>query len=105
VTICAKQGFTLHHDQDGFSQVRGTWGHCMLIAGVRFDRPGACIMQSWGPDMPDAPCALDLPSLSFWADQQVLERILAKGDSWAMSKTPGFVQRPLPEHWNYHQAA
>ncbi len=97
VTICAKQRFTLHRDQDGFSQARGIWGHCVLIAGVRFDRPGACIMQSWGPDMADGPCALDQPTFSFWADQHVIERILAEGDSWALSKAPGIVQRPLPQ--------
>jgi len=105
VTICTKQGFTLHRDQDGFAQARGSWGHCMLIAGVRFDRPGACIVQSWGPDMPDGPRALDQPSFSFWADQRVIERILSEGDSWALSKAPEFVSRPLPEHWNYHEAA
>ena len=55
VTICTAQGFTLDRDADGFCKARGSWGHCMFIAGVRFDRPGACIIQSWGPDMPDRP--------------------------------------------------
>ncbi len=63
VTICSNQGFTLHRDQDGFCTARGTWGHCMLIAGVRFDREGACILQSWGPTVPDGPLALDQPTL------------------------------------------
>jgi hypothetical protein len=58
-----------------------------------------------GSDAIQQACASKLPSFSFLADQQVIERILDEGDSWAMSKTPGFVQRPLPEHWNYHQAA
>ncbi len=105
VTICSDQGFTLHRDQDGFCQARGSWGHCMFIAGVRFDRPGACILQSWGPDVPDGPLGLDQPSFSFWAEQSVVERMLAQGDSWALSKAPDFVARPLPEHWSYHQAA
>ncbi len=105
VTICAKERFSVHRDQDGFSQARGICWHCVLIAGVRFDHPGACIMQSWGPDMADGPCALDQPSFSFWAGQHVIERILAEGDSWALSSASGFVQRPLPDHWNYHQAA
>ena len=88
VTICTNQGFTLTRDSGGFCAASGTWGHCMLIAGVRFDRPGACIIQSWGPDVPSGPTALDQPDFSFWAEQDVIERILGEGDSWALSKAP-----------------
>ncbi len=73
----------------------------MCIAGVRFDRPGACILQSWGPDCPTGPLALEQPSFSFWADQVVIERILAEGDSWALSKSTTFQQRELPPAWKY----
>ena len=77
----------------------------MVIAGVRFDREGACIIQSWGPDVPDGPLGLDQPTFSFWADRRAIERILSDGDSWALSKAPEFVVRPLPVHWGYSQAA
>lgn len=105
VTICSNQGFTLTRDSEGFCRGRGTWGHCMFIAGVRFDRPGACICQSWGPDCPTGPTALDQPSFSFWADRAVVEHILAEGDSWALSKSPEFEKRELPPAWHYHDAA
>lgn len=105
VTICTGQGFTLTRDADGFCKARGRWGHCMMIGGVRFDRPGACIIQSWGPKMPSGPLALDQPTFSFWADQSVIERILGEGDSWALSKSPGFEQRSTPDHWNWHDVA
>jgi hypothetical protein len=105
VTICTGQGFTLERDADGFCKARGRWGHCMFIAGVRFDRPGACIIQSWGPNSPTGPQALDQPSFSFWADQPVIERILGEGDSWALSKSPAFEERELPPAWKYHDAA
>ncbi|QEH38664.1 hypothetical protein OJF2_72700 [Aquisphaera giovannonii] len=105
VTICSNQGFSLHRDRDGFCPAQGVWGHCMLIAGVRFDRPGACILQSWGPDTPDGPTALDQPTFSFWADRRVVERILAAGDSWALSRAAAFVSRPLPPRWGYNLAA
>ena len=105
VTICCNQGFTLVRDAQGFCAESGTWGHCMLIAGVRFDRPGACIVQSWGPDMPTGPTALDQPDFSFWAEQSVVEAILAEGDSWALSKSPGFALRELPSAWKYNEAA
>lgn len=105
VTICTGRGFTLDRDAQGFCQARGSWGHCMLIAGVRFDRPGACIIQSWGPACPTGPQALDQPSFSFWADQAVVARILAEGDSWALSKSPAFQRRELPPAWKYHDVA
>jgi hypothetical protein len=105
VTICTAQGFNLERDTDGFCRARGRWGHCMFIAGVRFDRPGACIIQSWGPDTPSGPRALDQPSFSFWADRSVVERILGEGDSWALSKSPAFEKRELPPAWKYHDAA
>ena len=105
VTICTTQGFTLERDAEGFCKARGRWGHCMFIAGVRFDRPGACIVQSWGPECPTGPLALAQPTFSFWADRPVIERILAEGDSWALSKTPAFERRELPPAWKYHDAA
>jgi hypothetical protein len=105
VTICTSQGFTLARDPNGFCAASGTWGHCMLIAGVRFDIPGACIVQSWGPDMPTGPTALDQPDFSFWAGQSVVEQILGEGDSWALSKTVAFVERDLPPAWKYDSAA
>jgi hypothetical protein len=105
VTICCDQGFELTRDQDGFCAVSGTWGHCMVIAGVRFDRPGACILQSWGPGVPSGPTALGQPDWSFWIDQSVVEAILNEGDSWALSKAPAFKARELPSTWKYHAAA
>jgi len=105
VTVSSGQGFTMTRDAAGFCTARGVWGHCMVIGGVRFDRPGACILQSWGPDQPAGPTALDQPSFSFWADRSTVEGMLAQGDSWALAKAPEFAARALPEHWSYHSAA
>ncbi len=105
VTICTDQGFTLTRDSGGFCAASGTWGHCMLLAGVRFDRPGACIIQSWGPDVPSGPTVLGQPSFSFWAERDVIERILGEGDCWALAKTPSFTKRDLPPAWKYDSAA
>jgi len=105
VTICTGQGFNLARDGDGFCRAQGRWGHCMFIAGVRFDRPGACIVQSWGPDCPTGPTALSQPSFSFWADRRAIEEILGQGDSWALSKSPAFQERELPPAWKYDDAA
>ena len=106
VTICTGMGFTLQRDSQGFVRRSGRWGHCMFIAGVRFDRPGACVIQSWGMDTPSGPRALDQPPYSFWVDRQAIESILSEGDSWALSKSPHFSEtatsrgkRRLPSHW------
>lgn len=104
-TICSNVGFTMTRDSQGFCSRWGFWAHCMMIGGVRFDRPGACIMQSWGPETPSGPTDLDQPHFSFWADQKVVEKILSQGDSWALSKSPDFVEKVLPAHWNWSTAA
>ncbi len=105
VTICSNQGFTLQRDTAGFCLPKGSWGHCMMIGAVRFDRPGACIFQSWGSNMPTGPTGLDQPTYSFWADRAVIERILAQGDSWAITRAPAFLTRELPARWSYDRAA
>lgn len=98
-TICSNQGFTMTRDRQGFCLASGHWGHCMMIAGLRFDRPGALICQSWGPTNPSGPLDLDQPSFSFWAERSTVERILAAGDSWALSKAAEFVTKKLPRGW------
>lgn len=104
VPVCSNQGFTLQRDGDGFCRPKGTWGHCMLIVGVRAgNRPGACIFQSWGPDMPTGPLALDQPPNSFWADRDVVAAMLAMQDSWAISQFQGYPRQVVPDHWSYGQ--
>jgi hypothetical protein len=105
VTICSNQGFTMTRDSQGFCAARGWWAHCMVIGAVRFDRPGACILQSWGPETPSGPVDLEQPHFSFWADRKVVENILAQGDSWALNRSPDFVEKKLPPHWNWSTAA
>lgn len=100
VSVCSNWGFTMTRDAQGFCRPRGTWAHCMFFAGARFDRPGACCTQSWGSDTPSGPLDLEQPSYSFWIDKQYVERMLAAGDSWALSRSPEFVKRPLPADWS-----
>ncbi len=102
VPVCSNQGFTLRRDQDGFCSAQGTWGHCMLIVGVRAgERPGACIFQSWGPETPTGPRALDQPPNSFWADRDVVADMLAMQDSWALSQFDGYPGQAIPSRWSF----
>jgi hypothetical protein len=74
----------------------------MLIVGLRGgDRPGSCLFQSWGNGSPTGPRALDQPPNSFWVDQHVVESMLAKRDSWAISGFEGYPARALPPGWLY----
>jgi len=102
VTVCSDQGFTLERDADGFCRPRGSWSHCMLIVGVRADqRPGACIFQSWGSQVPSGPLALDQPPNSFWADRETVAAMLAMQDSWSLSGFQGYPAQILPTAWTY----
>lgn len=102
VTICTGMGFTMRRDEQGFCVRQGRWGHCMLVCGVRQDsRPGACILQSWGPNVPSGPTTLGQPDNSFWIDRANVEAILGEGDSWALAKGPLFAPRPVPARWSY----
>ncbi|MGE3820971.1 MAG: hypothetical protein AB7I30_16285 [Isosphaeraceae bacterium] len=102
VAVCSDQGFTLERDGDGFCRPKGSWMHCMLFVGIRAgDRPGACILQSWGPDVPSGPLSLDQPSYSFWADRRVVERMLSQQDSWSLSSFDGYPGQVIPDHWTY----
>jgi hypothetical protein len=102
VPVCSNQGFTLQRDQDGFCRAHGTWGHCMLIVGVRADdRPGACIFQSWGSEMPTGPLALDQPPNSFWAERDVVDSMLSMQDSFALSQFDGYPGQVIPDRWSY----
>ena len=102
VTVCSNQGFTLERDADGFCRPQGVWAHCMLIVGVRADqRPGACIFQSWGSEVPSGPLALDQPPNSFWAERAVVERMLGLQDSWSLSNFEGYPGQVLPDHWTF----
>jgi len=105
VPICSNYGFNSPRDAQGFCAARGTWNHCMLLAGLRYDREGACCLQSWGPDQPQGPLALDQPSYSFWIDRRHVEAILSQGDSFALAKSPEFVKRELPSKWSWSIAA
>ena len=105
VTICSIKGFTTVRDAMGFCLPSGQWGHCMVCAGVRFDRPGALILQSWGPNVPTGPTTLGQPSWSFWVDEGPFSQMLAEGDSWALSQSPSFDPQKLPKAWTYGVAA
>lgn len=117
VAVCSGQGFTMTRssgrssddiDNIGFASPRGEWLHCMAIIGKRGGRrPGALIWNSWGnkahagphysgiPSRPDE-MAPEFRGSTFWADAEVVDRMLAGRDSFALSGYEGFPARTLP---------
>jgi hypothetical protein len=97
VAVCSDQGFSMSRDAEGFCSPRGTWHHCMCFIGVTVGRrPGLCCVQSWGPQTPGGPIGIgDHPACAFWVEADVADRMLAQGDSWALSAFAGFPGRRL----------
>jgi len=101
VPVCSMQGFTMKRDSDGFCRASGSWAHCMLFCGVRFDRPGLLCMNSWGnsnsgprypESMPDS-----IAACTFWVDADVANRMLRGRDSYAISGYEGFPPQRLDQ--------
>lgn len=97
VLLASSQGFSRAPlDSQSFAAPSGRWLHAMTCVGIRFDREGAAIMNSWGQyikySAPRVPA--DLPDGTFWADRKVVERMLASGDCWVISEV-AFKYRPI----------
>lgn len=92
ITVASNQGFSQIRDNDGFLRPAGSWGHQMCILGYqKGSRPGFLIWNSWGPTWASGPKgAGDPPDGAFWADRNVVERMLAQNDSWAYASMKGF---------------
>ena len=97
VTIASNQGFSSRRDSEGFAAPKGNWAHQMCILGVddKYKRPGVLVQNSWGR-WNAGPKRHNQPDGSFWVDADEIEnRILKKGDSWAFSGYEGFKPRKL----------
>ena len=85
----------MERDKDGFCQPKGNWGHCMALIGYQNgSRPGGFILNSWGDDAHSGPLgAGNPPPAGFWADANVVHKMLQENDSWAFSGVQGFPMR------------
>lgn len=97
VAVCSMQGFASERDKDGFAPARGTWAHCMVFVGVRFDaKNGLLCLNSWGPAWIRGPkWPEDQPDGSFWVESHIADRMLAGEDSYAISGFVGFPPRKI----------
>lgn len=96
VAICSQQGFGDRRDEKGFARPSGTWSHCMAVTGIddSDSRPGALVNNSWGPDWIGGPKRHDQPDGSFWADAEVIDRMVSRDpDSHVISGYDGYPKQ------------
>lgn len=107
VVVCSDVGFNNSNgsvgtrDKDGFIKPRGTWPHCMCFVAWRSgERPGALCLNSWGDAAHGGPVwPEDMPVAAFWIDEQVVQRMVSQGDSFALSDVVGFPARNPKPDW------
>ncbi len=97
IAMCSSRGFVFQRDADGFCKASGTWNHCMALLGYKEgSRPGGWICNSWGDNKHTGPTgAGEAPRCGFWADAEIVDRMLGAGDSWAFSGLDGFPARRI----------
>lgn len=98
VFICSNRGFDMTL-RDGWLSPSGTWMHCMMGCGVRWDRPGGFIPNSWGEcyrGTPDKRLPEQFQRSGGWVDAKVLDYMLSQEDSYAVAGYNGFEPTDLP---------
>ncbi len=98
VMLCSEQAFVRTRDADGFAAPNpgDRWPHAMALLGVRADRPGGFILNSWGDRFHTGPRGPgDPPAAGFWASADVIDRMCRSGDCWAFSQFAGFPARKI----------
>ncbi|CAB4161106.1 Peptidase C1A, papain C-terminal [uncultured Caudovirales phage] len=97
ISICSNQGFTKQRDKNGFAAPQGRWGHCMAAIGYQLgERPGIWICNSWGERYHTGPVGNGNPPVcGFWADMEIVDKMLGLGDSWAFSSFLGFPKKMI----------
>lgn len=102
VSVASSQGFTMQRDSKGMCHPRGRWMHQMAICGYSMDgNEKGWIRNSWGANAHTGPVGEgNPPTGGFWADAEVINKMLSQGDSWAFSGLSGFpVQKVIDIDW------
>ena len=100
VTLCSNQGFSGTRGKYGISRPQGSWSHALLLIGYddTLPNPIGCIMNSWGV-WNTGEKWLDQPDGSFFADAQVIDRMIKAGDSWTGSGFIDYAPQKLDLDW------
>ena len=93
VTVASDQGFSKQRDADGFARPQGSWAHQMCVVGVRHDKPGALVANSWGAYYTGGPA--DMSPATKWVAAATIEHMFRSGDSFALSDLTGWERKGL----------
>lgn len=103
VALCSSMGFSMTL-RDGYMTPMGSWAHCQMAAGVRWNpEPAILVVNSWG-DCYQGTVDKNLPAQfqrsAGWVKAKDFTRMVGPGkDSFALAGYSGFKPRTLPENW------
>ena len=103
VALCSGMGFSMTL-RDGYMTPMGSWAHCQMAAGVRWNpEPAILVVNSWG-DCYQGTVDKNLPAQfqrsAGWVKAKDFTRMIGPGeDSFALAGYSGFKPRTLPENW------
>lgn len=107
VAVCSDVGLSDKRDKYGFVVRSGIWYHCMVFDGVRYDRPGLLISNSWGNSwgLGNFFCNVKTgqvidywPSVqkcSAWIDAKLCDQMLRQEDSYAVCGIGGLKRKSI----------
>ena len=101
IIVGSKVGFDNSFDRDGFLEHDRVWNHAMLLWGIdtKSRRPGGCFANSKGPSWARGPQhRYGTPPGAFWADAEIIEKMLSKGDSYAISNFRGYPRGHIADY-------
>lgn len=103
VALCSGMGFSMTL-RDGYMTPMGSWAHCQMAAGVRWNpEPAILVVNSWG-DCYTGTFDKNLPPQfqrsAGWVKAKDFTRMIGPGeDSFALAGYSGFKPRTLPDNW------
>lgn len=100
VAVCSMRGFSMTM-RDGYLTPMGSWAHCMMFAGVRWNpRPALLCVNSWGDcytGSVDPKLPTQFQRSAGWVEASTCTSMLKGEDSFALSGYSGFAPRTLPD--------
>ena len=100
VAVCSMRGFSMTM-RDGYLTPMGSWAHCMMFAGVRWNpRPALLCVNSWGDcyqGTVDKNLPVQFQRSAGWVEAATCTSMLKGEDSFALSGYSGFQPRTLPD--------
>lgn len=93
VIFGSSYGFSSETDDEGFCKQNTTWRHAMLLFAIddHSKRKGGGVCNSWGRNwLKIRKRKLNQPDGSFWADADVIDKIMRNGDAWSICDFKGY---------------